>query len=81
MKYSTSPECSALQWLSKEQTAGGTQPYVFSQCQAIHARSMLPCQVYHSTYCYQFILHLSAHYVEMIVFYLTLKLPFKDLLK
>ncbi|XP_023336732.1 leukotriene A-4 hydrolase isoform X2 [Eurytemora carolleeae] len=44
LKYSTSPECSALQWLSKEQTAGGTQPYVFSQCQAIHARSMLPCQ-------------------------------------
>ena len=43
-KYSTTPECSALQWLSPEQTAGGTHPYMFSQCQAIHCRAMLPCQ-------------------------------------
>jgi len=43
-KYSTTADCSALQWLSPEQTAGGKQPYVFSQCQAIHCRSLLPCQ-------------------------------------
>ncbi|XP_056281197.1 leukotriene A-4 hydrolase [Pseudoliparis swirei] len=42
--YETSPEASALQWLSPEQTAGRKQPYLFSQCQAHHCRSMVPCQ-------------------------------------
>ncbi|GFS26367.1 leukotriene A-4 hydrolase [Elysia marginata] len=44
IKYTTSSEASALQWLSPEQTAGKRQPYLFSQCQAIHARSLFPCQ-------------------------------------
>eukprot|EP00088_Acartia_fossae_P057827 TRINITY_DN674_c0_g1_i2.p1 TRINITY_DN674_c0_g1~~TRINITY_DN674_c0_g1_i2.p1 ORF type:complete len:613 (+),score=141.73 TRINITY_DN674_c0_g1_i2:42-1880(+) len=44
VKYSTTSECSAVQWLSPEQTASGSHPYMFSQCEAIHARSMLPCQ-------------------------------------
>lgn len=42
--YRTSAEASALQWLEPSQTHGGKQPYLFSQCQAIHARSVLPCQ-------------------------------------
>eukprot|EP01060_Flectonema_neradi_P040141 TRINITY_DN904_c0_g3_i2.p1 TRINITY_DN904_c0_g3~~TRINITY_DN904_c0_g3_i2.p1 ORF type:complete len:609 (+),score=114.88 TRINITY_DN904_c0_g3_i2:78-1904(+) len=42
--YQTSPSCTALCWLPKEQTDGCTQPYLFSQCQAIHARSLFPCQ-------------------------------------
>ncbi|XP_010558779.1 PREDICTED: leukotriene A-4 hydrolase homolog [Tarenaya hassleriana] len=42
--YSTSPSASALQWLSPAQTFSKTQPYVYTQCQAIHARSIFPCQ-------------------------------------
>ncbi|KAF0700456.1 hypothetical protein As57867_008950, partial [Aphanomyces stellatus] len=42
--YETTPESSAVQWLPKEQTADKTHPYLFTQCQAIHARSLLPCQ-------------------------------------
>lgn len=44
IRYETSPDASALQWLTPEQTLGREYPYLFSQCQAIHARSVLPCQ-------------------------------------
>lgn len=43
-KYKTSPKASAIQWLKKEQTQGGQYPFLFTQCQAIHARSVVPCQ-------------------------------------
>eukprot|EP00118_Oscarella_pearsei_P010672 m.66744 g.66744 ORF g.66744 m.66744 type:complete len:616 (+) comp35408_c0_seq2:224-2071(+) len=42
--YSTTPESSAVQWLAPEQTVGKKFPYLFTQCEAIHARSMIPCQ-------------------------------------
>ena len=44
LTFRTSPEARALQWLNANQTAGGTHPFLFSQCQAIHARSIFPCQ-------------------------------------
>lgn len=44
LAFHTSPEATALQWLSANQTAGGRAPFLFSQCQAIQARSIFPCQ-------------------------------------
>jgi len=42
--YETSPEAPALQWLDKTQTTNENMPYLFTQSQAILARSWLPCQ-------------------------------------
>jgi len=44
ISYTTTKQCSAAQWLPPTQTAGKQYPYIFTQCQAIHARSLLPCQ-------------------------------------
>lgn len=44
IEYASSPEAAAVQWLSPEQTAGGTRPFLFTQSQAILARSWVPCQ-------------------------------------
>ena len=43
LRYSTSPQASALQWLAPPLTAGGVHPYLFTQCEPIHARTLLPC--------------------------------------
>jgi aminopeptidase N len=42
--FNTSDRARALQWLPAVQTAGGQHPFLYSQCQAIHARSIFPCQ-------------------------------------
>lgn len=42
--YETSPDAPALQWLDKSQTTNGDKPYLFTQSQAILARSWIPCQ-------------------------------------
>jgi len=44
ISYETSPNASALQWIEPQATLGKKHPYLFSQCQAIHARSLYPCQ-------------------------------------
>uniref|UniRef100_A0A0K0D0U7 Peptidase_M1_N domain-containing protein n=1 Tax=Angiostrongylus cantonensis TaxID=6313 RepID=A0A0K0D0U7_ANGCA len=41
--YSTASEASALQFMEKELTADKKGSYLFSQCQAIHTRSTMPC--------------------------------------
>ena len=44
LKYSTAPTASALQWLEPSQTKGGKLPFLYTQSEAIHARSWIPLQ-------------------------------------
>jgi len=44
ISYRTSPTAEGLQWLSPAQTAGKKYPYLFSQAQALNARTMAPLQ-------------------------------------
>ena len=42
--YSASKDAAAIQWLNPQQTAGKKYPFLFTQSQAILARTWIPCQ-------------------------------------
>jgi len=44
IQYKTSPDAAALQWLPPEQTGGKRHPFLFTQSQAILARTWIPIQ-------------------------------------
>uniref|UniRef100_A0A8U7NV25 Leukotriene A4 hydrolase n=1 Tax=Corvus moneduloides TaxID=1196302 RepID=A0A8U7NV25_CORMO len=44
ISFESSPQSSALQWFTPEQTSGKKHPFLFSQCQATHCRAIFPCQ-------------------------------------
>lgn len=49
--YKTDPDAEALMWLKPEQTAGGKHPFLFTQSQAILARTWMPCMDLPSVRC------------------------------
>ena len=44
ISYRTSPDAKALQWTDTEQTADKLGPFLYTQSQAILARTWVPCQ-------------------------------------
>ena len=44
IQYRTQPDAAALQWLTPDQTAGKRRPFLYTQSQAILARTWVPCQ-------------------------------------
>lgn len=45
--FSTTENSDAVQWLEPQQTFGKKYPYMFTQCEAILARTLIPCQVFY----------------------------------
>ncbi|KAJ5492408.1 leukotriene a4 hydrolase [Penicillium expansum] len=44
IEFETTTESTGLQWFSPSQTDDKIHPYMFSQCEPVHARAIFPCQ-------------------------------------
>lgn len=42
--YESTSESAAIQWFNKDQTFGKEHPFMYTQCEAILARTLVPCQ-------------------------------------
>lgn len=42
--YETTDKCTGLTWMSPSNTSGKKHPFCFTQCEAIHCRTLLPTQ-------------------------------------
>ena len=73
--YTTSKNASGLVWLTKEQTAGKTHPYLFSKCQPYACRSLVPLQGWH--FCVPYFKLFTRHFVSKCV-QLRLKLEVRE---
>ncbi|MBC6698667.1 M1 family metallopeptidase [Hymenobacter puniceus] len=67
IRYQTAPGAAALQWLSPEQTAGRQYPFLFTQSQAILARTWIPCQDSPGIrFTYEAQVHVPAHMLALM---------------
>jgi leukotriene-A4 hydrolase len=63
IQYATTPTADAIQWLEPQQTEGKKYPYLFTQCQAIHCRTLVPIQDTPGNKVYHHDITITSHHI------------------